>query len=58
MLSFYVEVQCLPVLGVGAISYVEYARRLLPDPGESDTEINNLTAAMIPGMIYFYFKIM
>lgn len=39
---------------MGAISYVEYARRLLPDPGESDTEINNLTAAMIPGMISFY----
>lgn len=35
---------------MGAVSYVEYARRLLPDPGESDQEINNLTAAMIPGM--------
>ncbi|KAJ5212757.1 Cation/H+ exchanger [Penicillium cinerascens] len=35
-------------IGVGAIAYVEYARRLLPGPGESDTEINNLTAAMIP----------
>lgn len=36
---------------MGAIAYVEYARRLLPDPGESqdDAEINNLTAAMIPG---------
>lgn len=38
------------MIGVGAISYVEYARRLLPDPGESDAEINHLTAAMIPGM--------
>jgi hypothetical protein len=39
--------------GVGAIAYVEYARRLLPDPGESqdDAEINHLTAAMIPGNI-------
>lgn len=48
----------LTVLGVGAISYVEYARRLLPGPGESDTEINNLTAAMIPGIISFYLIIM
>ncbi|CAG8423876.1 unnamed protein product [Penicillium salamii] len=37
-------------IGIGAISYVEYARRLLPDPGESDQEINNLTAAMVPGV--------
>jgi hypothetical protein len=38
---------------VGAIAYVEYARRLLPDPGESqdDAEINRLTAAMIPGNV-------
>ncbi|KAL4943658.1 hypothetical protein BDV06DRAFT_131702 [Aspergillus oleicola] len=35
-------------IGVGAISYVEYARRLFPDPGESDREINNLTATMRP----------
>ncbi|OJJ45467.1 hypothetical protein ASPZODRAFT_134125 [Penicilliopsis zonata CBS 506.65] len=35
-------------IGIGAISYVEYARRLFPDPGESDVEINNLTGAMIP----------
>ncbi|KAJ5289328.1 uncharacterized protein N7443_009581 [Penicillium atrosanguineum] len=37
-------------IGVGAIAYVEYARRLLPDPGQSqdDAEINHLTAAMIP----------
>ncbi|RAH79298.1 sodium ion/proton exchanger [Aspergillus japonicus CBS 114.51] len=35
-------------IGIGAIAYVEYARRLFPSPGESDTEINNLTAAMIP----------
>ncbi|KAL3437332.1 Sodium/hydrogen exchanger family-domain-containing protein [Aspergillus tetrazonus] len=35
-------------IGVGAIAYVEYARRLFPDPGESDEEINRLTAAMRP----------
>ncbi|KAJ5589559.1 hypothetical protein N7537_012237 [Penicillium hordei] len=42
-------------IGVGAISYVEYARRLLPGPGESDTEINNLTAAMIPVVYWLVF---
>ncbi|KAL5343801.1 Sodium/hydrogen exchanger family-domain-containing protein, partial [Aspergillus crustosus] len=35
-------------IGVGAIAYVEYARRLFPNRGESDNEINNLTAAMRP----------
>ncbi|KAL4764128.1 putative plasma membrane antiporter [Aspergillus foveolatus] len=35
-------------IGVGAIAYVEYARRLFPDPGGSDEEINRLTAAMRP----------
>ncbi|EYE95149.1 putative plasma membrane antiporter [Aspergillus ruber CBS 135680] len=35
-------------IGIGAISYVEYARRLFPGPGESDHEINNLTAVMRP----------
>ncbi|KAE8328612.1 Sodium/hydrogen exchanger family-domain-containing protein [Aspergillus sergii] len=35
-------------IGIGAISYVEYARRLFPEPGESDSEINSLTAAMTP----------
>ncbi|KAE8149846.1 putative plasma membrane antiporter [Aspergillus avenaceus] len=35
-------------IGIGAISYVEYTRRLFPEPGESDTEINHLTAAMTP----------
>ncbi|KAJ5112016.1 Cation/H+ exchanger [Penicillium argentinense] len=30
-----------------AISYVEYARRLLPDPGNSDSEINTLTVPSI-----------
>lgn len=54
----YVKVQCLPVLGLGAISYVEYARRLLPDPGESDKEINNLTATMIPGTKSSYLMMM
>ncbi|KAJ5951499.1 Cation/H+ exchanger [Penicillium vulpinum] len=42
-------------IGVGAISYVEYARRLLPDPGESDKEINDLTAAMIPVVYWLVF---
>ncbi|KAL4887009.1 Sodium/hydrogen exchanger family-domain-containing protein [Aspergillus karnatakaensis] len=35
-------------IGVGAIAYVEYARRLFPDRGQSDNEINSLTAAMRP----------
>ncbi|KAE8375002.1 Sodium/hydrogen exchanger family-domain-containing protein [Aspergillus bertholletiae] len=35
-------------IGIGAISYVEYARRLFPRPGESDSEINTLTATMTP----------
>jgi hypothetical protein len=35
--------------GIGAISYVEYARHLFPEPGKSDREINNLTAVMVPG---------
>lgn len=41
--------------GVGAISYVEYARRLLPDPGESDAEVNHLTAAMVPVVYWLVF---
>ncbi|PWY78306.1 putative plasma membrane antiporter [Aspergillus heteromorphus CBS 117.55] len=35
-------------IGVGAISYVEYTRRLFPAPGQSDREINNLTTSMVP----------
>ncbi|CEL05280.1 Putative Na /H antiporter [Aspergillus calidoustus] len=35
-------------IGAGAVAYVEYARRLFPDRGESDREINNLTTAMRP----------
>ncbi|KAF5857887.1 hypothetical protein ETB97_005158 [Aspergillus alliaceus] len=35
-------------IGIGAISYVEYARRLFPGPGQSDSEINRLTTAMKP----------
>ncbi|KAJ5609864.1 Cation/H+ exchanger [Penicillium herquei] len=42
-------------IGVGAISYVEYSRRLLPDPGKSDSEINNLTATMIPVVYWLVF---
>ncbi|KAJ5370086.1 uncharacterized protein N7496_006178 [Penicillium cataractarum] len=42
-------------IGIGAISYVEYARRLLPDPGQSDAEINDLTAAMIPVVYWLVF---
>jgi hypothetical protein len=41
--------------GVGAISYVEYARRLLPDPGDSDDEVNHLTAAMVPVVYWLVF---
>lgn len=36
-------------LGIGSVAYVEYARRLFPDVGTSDEEINNLTSAMYPG---------
>ncbi|KAJ5533696.1 Cation/H+ exchanger [Penicillium frequentans] len=43
------------LVGVGAICYVEYARRLLPDPGQSDSEINRLTAAMIPVVYWLVF---
>ncbi|OGE49010.1 hypothetical protein PENARI_c024G06082 [Penicillium arizonense] len=42
-------------IGIGAISYVEYARRLLPDPGESDAEINTLTSTMIPVVYWLVF---
>ncbi|GAB1215227.1 hypothetical protein ATERTT37_004413 [Aspergillus terreus] len=35
-------------IGIGAIAYVEYARRLFPDFGSSDEEIDTLTAAMVP----------
>ncbi|KAL4804527.1 Sodium/hydrogen exchanger family-domain-containing protein [Aspergillus unguis] len=42
-------------IGVGAIAYVEYARRLFPDRGESDREINNLTAAMRPVVYWLVF---
>ncbi|KNG86244.1 sodium ion/proton exchanger [Aspergillus nomiae NRRL 13137] len=42
-------------IGIGAISYVEYARRLFPEPGESDNEINNLTAAMTPVVYWLVF---
>ncbi|KAL1985988.1 hypothetical protein VTN96DRAFT_7123 [Rasamsonia emersonii] len=42
-------------IGIGAISYVEYARRLFPDPGKSDREINNLTAVMIPVVYWLVF---
>jgi hypothetical protein len=41
--------------GVGAVAYVEYARRLFPDRGESDREINNLTTAMRPGMLVRFY---
>ncbi|KAJ5226588.1 Cation/H+ exchanger [Penicillium citrinum] len=42
-------------IGLGAISYVEYARRLLPDPGESDKEINDLTRAIAPVVYWLVF---
>lgn len=34
---------------MGAISYVEFARRMFPPPGKADAEINHLTAALVPG---------
>lgn len=52
-MHFYLSVSgigCADDVGIGAISYVEYARRLFPGPGESDNEINRLTAVMRPGM--------
>jgi hypothetical protein len=39
---------------VGAIAYAEYARRLFPAPGKSDREINDLTAAIAPGMMSLF----
>ncbi|EEA28262.1 plasma membrane antiporter, putative [Talaromyces marneffei ATCC 18224] len=42
-------------IGIGAISSVEYARQLFPDPGESDEEINNLTSSMIPVVYWLVF---
>ncbi|KAL1966991.1 hypothetical protein VTN77DRAFT_3735 [Rasamsonia byssochlamydoides] len=42
-------------IGIGAISYVEYARHLFPEPGKSDREINNLTAVMIPVVYWLVF---
>lgn len=41
-------------IGVGSIAYAEYARRLFPAPGKSDREINDLTAAISPGMILVF----
>ncbi|KAE8351648.1 putative plasma membrane antiporter [Aspergillus coremiiformis] len=35
-------------IGIGAISYVEYARRLFPERGQSDREINHLAETMTP----------
>lgn len=48
-LPICIRIGCADKVGIGAISYVEYARRLFPGPGESDHEINNLTAVMRPG---------
>lgn len=48
-ISFRIH-SCTDRVGIGAISYVEYARRLFPGPGKSDYEINQLTAVMRPGM--------
>lgn len=46
---FWVVGWLLTLVGVGAIAYVEYARRLFPPPGGSDYNINNLTAIMRGG---------
>ncbi|EAW06498.1 putative plasma membrane antiporter [Aspergillus clavatus NRRL 1] len=35
-------------IGIGAVAYAEYTRRLFPAPGASDREINDLTAAITP----------
>lgn len=48
-LTYLSRIGCADNVGIGAISYVEYARRLFPGPGESDYEINQLTAVMRPG---------
>ncbi|KAL5357447.1 Sodium/hydrogen exchanger family-domain-containing protein [Aspergillus floccosus] len=42
-------------IGIGAIAYVEYARRLFPDFGSSDEEINTLTAAIVPVVYWLVF---
>ncbi|KAL1861235.1 hypothetical protein Plec18170_001750 [Paecilomyces lecythidis] len=42
-------------IGLGAISYVETARKLFPEPGESDKEINNLTSSMVPVVYWLVF---
>ncbi|KAL4989918.1 Sodium/hydrogen exchanger family-domain-containing protein [Aspergillus falconensis] len=50
----------MPEVSVGAIAYVEYARRLFPDPGKSNREINRLTAMRpvhglsVPTLYVFY----
>lgn len=60
MWEIYICADANGIEGIGAISYVEYARRLFPEPGKSDREINNLTAVMIPGksspvLAFFFF---
>ncbi|KAJ5622767.1 Cation/H+ exchanger [Penicillium lividum] len=42
-------------LFMGYFAPIEYARRLLPDPGNSDGEINHLTSAMIPVVYWLVF---
>ena len=36
--------------GIGAVFYIEHTRHLFPEQGEGDTEENNLTAVMRPGI--------
>ncbi|KAL2012213.1 hypothetical protein VTN00DRAFT_4931 [Thermoascus crustaceus] len=42
-------------IGIGAIAYVEFAKRLFPHPGTSDAEINHLTAALTPVVYWLVF---
>ncbi|KAL1998368.1 hypothetical protein VTN02DRAFT_6330 [Thermoascus thermophilus] len=42
-------------IGIGAIAYAEFAKRLFPHPGMSDAEINHLTAALTPVVYWLVF---
>jgi len=39
-------------IGIGAVFYVEHTRHIVPKPGESDSEFDNMIRAL-PGTIYF-----
>ncbi|KAL4895231.1 Sodium/hydrogen exchanger family-domain-containing protein [Aspergillus ambiguus] len=42
-------------IGIGAIAYVEYTRRLFPDVGTSDAEIDELMLAIVPVVYWLVF---